>query len=502
MPKKDSSMHNKILILLLIWFFQTGVLSAQVMDLKRVSPESQGVRSSDVQHMFDSLMAISHGEVHGVMVLRHGKVIGELFPKPFAPEYHHTLYSASKTFVAAAVGIAIKENRLRLTDRLVTFFPELAPDTLSKELASITIIDLLTMTSGFQPDWNLRNIEHHWIRTLLTKEVKDPGETFRYDSMVSYLLSAIVQRVTGVSLLEYLKEHLFYPMHITDVYWEECPDHINTGGWGLYLQVESMAKFGQLLLNKGVWEGKQLLPAEWVELMTETNQETKMRDNYGFQLWHCPHPNAYRADGAFGQYIIVSPNEDMVVAITQANGGNGVYERDLVWNLLKKASDQPMQEGKEYTSLQHAQKEYALAVAGGKSNAKKQINLTAPIHLKRNKLDWRTIQIEQTKEVLKLKITTQTNETYCIEAGYQKWITNDMGEALPSYNIKAVHRMEGLPRRFKVAACYGWSKNNILECRIRYVNWITSLNLKIEEKKDDISISVKDLTQKGIYEIK
>ena len=240
---------------------------AQINELPRSTPEAEGVPSKAVTALFDSLMALPKTDIHSVVVVRHGKVIGEIYPAPFAPEYRHTMYSCSKTFVGAAVGLAIADNRLRLTDRVGAFFPELLPDSVSTNLADMTVRDLLTMTSGVTPDWNMRNLTPDWIRTFLAKPVKTPGKKFEYDSISTYMLSAIVQKVTGMTLLDYLKQKLFIPMHITDVAWEISPEGINTGGWGLHIQSESLAKFGLLLLNRGVWEGRQLLPASWVEQM-------------------------------------------------------------------------------------------------------------------------------------------------------------------------------------------------------------------------------------------
>ena len=143
------------------------------------SPESQGLKSENIQFCFDSLMNISHGEIHGVVVMRHGKIVAELFPEPFKREFSHTLYSVSKTFVATAVGLAVDDNRLRISDRVMLFFPEFYRDTISDGWADMTIRDLLTMSSGFEPDWNLRNVQSDWVQSLLNKTVNHPGSHFK-----------------------------------------------------------------------------------------------------------------------------------------------------------------------------------------------------------------------------------------------------------------------------------------------------------------------------------
>lgn len=216
----------------------------QINEIPRSTPEQEGVPSKALITTFDSLMALPKTDIHSVMVLRHGKVIGEIHPEPFKASDSHTMFSCSKTFVGTAIGLAIEENRLRLTDRVAALLPEYLPANVSEQLAALTVKDLLQMTSGIKPDWNMRNRCENWIQTYLSKPVEGVGSKFQYDSICSYLLSAIVQKVTGMTVLEYLKIKIFHPMHITDVEWEVSPEGVNTGGWGLRIQSESLAKFG------------------------------------------------------------------------------------------------------------------------------------------------------------------------------------------------------------------------------------------------------------------
>ena len=192
-----------------------GEAEGQTSALERATPESQGVPSEAVVGWFDSLMNVDATEIHGAMLLRHGKVIGEMHPKPFRAEYGHTLFSCSKVFTAAAIGIAVGENRLRVSDRVATFFPELLPDSIGDWLAKLTIRDLLTMQSGFEPTNAVRTKETEWVKKCLGgKMVAQPGEKFAYDSMNTYLLSAIISRVTGEKMVDYLRPRLFEPMGI------------------------------------------------------------------------------------------------------------------------------------------------------------------------------------------------------------------------------------------------------------------------------------------------
>ena len=183
-----------------LWIAIAALAMAQ--PLERSTPADEGVDAKAVAQFFDSLMHIPQTEIHHAMVVRHGKVIGELHPAPYRAQDAHTLYSESKTVAALAVGLCMDRHLLRLSDRLITFFPEQLPDSISPYLADITIRDLLTMQSGIKPDWNLRNHRTDWVRQLLRKEVTfAPGTTYQYDSMCTYLLSAIVQRTTGKTLI-------------------------------------------------------------------------------------------------------------------------------------------------------------------------------------------------------------------------------------------------------------------------------------------------------------
>ncbi len=489
----------RCLLLSFIWLFIPIVqLFPQTGDLPRVSPESQGVYSSDIETYFNEMLSCPTGEPHGIMVLRHGKVIGELFPKPFDASYPQMLYSDAKSFVGLAVVLAIEENRLRLTDRVASFFPDLLPDSISDNLASMTVRDLLTMTSGIQPDPLMRTTGADWIRRYLAKPVDKPGETFHYDSMCSYLLSSIVQRVMGQKTLDYMKERIFNPLHITLVEWEESPEGINTGGWGLRMQVESMAKIGQLLLNKGNWEGKQLISSEWVEEMTSSLQETGMMDTYGYHMWRCDYPNAYRADGALGQYIIVAPDEDMVVAITQANTSNGVAERHLVWNLLRKVRGDSLPDTNAYAKLLKAQNVYSLPSPEGKRSPRCLSKLTGwEISLGENGLDWKSMRLESGKDTLRIIVTTRANEQYTILAGRGEWLTTHT-DAYPPYTIRAVGRFQGVHPPFHVAGSYGGGSSEIF-LKVRYTSWGSGADLHLQLTKGQLSLQLKENGKRKAY---
>jgi len=481
-------LYKLVLLLLLVGSILVGEVSAQTGDLPRSTPEEQGVSSKAVHTYFDSLMALPNTEIHGVMVMRHGKVIGEFYPEPFKAEYQHTMYSCSKTFVSAAIGLAIAENRLSLNDRVAPFFAEYLPDTISDNLAAMTIHDLLIMGSGITPSGRLRVENGEWIKNYLGKHVKEPSAAFEYDSMCTYLLAAILQKVMGVNVLEYLQVKLFNEMNITQADWEISAEGYITGGWGMHIQCETMAKFGQLLLNKGEWNGKQLLTESWVEQMLTGHVKFRGR-GYGYQLWLCEYPNTYRCDGAFGQYILLMPDQDMVVAITECTMGSGVPQRRLVWDLIfPTLTDSPKKATSEYSKLVKAQKGYKFPVIKGSATSPISSSVIGKrMVLADNRLGWSTIEFTTVGGELKLRVYTTDNDCYDVVCGNGEWITTWI-DANPPYSVRYYNRYNGLDGKFAVAASYGWVDKSKLDVKLHYVNWISSLLLKIDFDSNEIEI--------------
>lgn len=342
-----------LVLLALVACKSTQKETAEVIDLPRAdTPE---VIDSVMNNFFaqaekDSL------DVHSVMIVQHGKVIFGCWQSEGADTVPHILNSVSKTFTASAVGLAINEGKLKLTDKVVSFFPDQLPAEQSDNLKAMTVRDLLTMSCGHDddPTNQERKPDEDWVTSFLAYPVThEPGTFYCYNSLGTYMLSAIVQKVTGEKIVDYLTPRLFEPLHIEKPRWDESPQGINTGGWGLYLKTEDLAKMGQLLLQKGEWNGKQVLPAEWIEEMTKkqvesinpgtrleqasergiTKENSDWMQGYGYQIWRC-RPGCYRADGANGQFIIVIPEKDAVIAIT-SNVQDMQKELNLVWeNIL------------------------------------------------------------------------------------------------------------------------------------------------------------------------
>ncbi|MDR1720207.1 MAG: beta-lactamase family protein [Dysgonamonadaceae bacterium] len=311
--------------------------------LPRSIPEKEGVSSEGILKFVEALEQSSGDEFHSFILLRHGKVIAEGWWDPFKPELKQTIYSTSKTFTSTAIGFAVAENLLTVDDKVVSFFPDLLPDTVCPYLEQMTVKNLLSMATGQEYE-SSRKVDN-WEQAFLATPVKyEPGTVFSYNSMATYMLSAIIQKLTGQRVLDYLTPRLFEPLAIEGAEWELSPTGVNTGGWGLRIHTEDMAKLGQLYLQKGQWNGKQILPASWIAEATsakilqkpEISDEQRSIDDwaqgYCYQIWRCRN-NAFRADGAYGQYIIVMPDWDAVIAI-QANVGNMQREINYVWDIL------------------------------------------------------------------------------------------------------------------------------------------------------------------------
>jgi len=287
------------------------------------------------------------------MLVRHGYVVAEGWWKPEAPDKPHVLWSLSKSFNSTAVGLAIAEGKLSLDDPVLKFFPEDAPANPSENLKAMKVRDLLTMSCGHDTEPQRVNGMPTVKQFLAHPVPHEPGTHFLYNTMGSYTLSAIVTRVTGQTELEYLKPRLFEPLGIEHPDWDSSAEGYSLGGYGLKLCTEDIAKFGQLYLQKGKWDGKQLVPEKWVEQATSKQVPNDKEGHskigidwvqgYGFQFWRCTH-NAFRGDGANGQLCIVMPDKDAVVAIT-ANTGDFQSEMNAIWNHLYPAfQSQPLPE--------------------------------------------------------------------------------------------------------------------------------------------------------------
>lgn len=329
--------------------------------MEPATPESQGVPSEAILKFIDgcekTFDAGDLGAMHGFVIVRHGKVIAEGSWKPFDTlNETHMLYSHSKSFTSSAIGLLADRGKIDLDERIVDIFSNEVPAKVSENLAQLRVRNLLTMNVG-KKDHLLRD-GGDWVKEFLSKDFfRKPGTGFKYDSDATYMLAAIVEKKSGMKMMDYLQKNMFDQIGITKA-WTTCsPQGIPCGGWGMNMTTRELARFGQLYLNRGDWDGKRVLSSDWVSLATTRQtwsgwqnvgvkalgEGTDWEQGYGFQFWRCRH-GAYRADGAGGQYTVVIPEKDMVVS-AHAGLGDFPKELDLIWdNLLPVLKDAPLAE--------------------------------------------------------------------------------------------------------------------------------------------------------------
>ncbi len=306
---------------------------ARAVSLPRSAPEAQDVSSTALLAFVNSLDQQIDG-MHSLMVVRHGHVIAEGWWTPYDAEHNHVLYSLSKSFTSTAVGFAVAEGKLSIDDEVLKFFPDDAPADPGNNLKQMRVRDLLTMSTGHQDEPPVGS-DVISAKSFFAQSVPHlPGTHFKYNTAATFMQSAIVQKVTGQTVLDFLRPRLFAPLGIEHPVWDTNFQGISLGGYGLRVRTEDIAKFGQLYLQRGGWNGRQLLPSEWVATATSkqtsngSNPQSDWNQGYGFQFWRCRH-NAYRGDGAFGQFCVVMPEQDAVVAIT-----SGVKDMQAVLNVI------------------------------------------------------------------------------------------------------------------------------------------------------------------------
>ena len=316
------------------------------------TPEQQGMDSPSLASMFDSIQE-QHANIHSLLIVRHGYLVTEAYFYPFRPDLKHNLHSCNKSITSALVGIAIQEGLLKgVNQPILELLPQPKVTDSDPRKQAITLEHLLTMTSGL--DWqeeipysSPRNSaiqmyrRQDWIQYVLGSPMADePGGKFNYNSGGSHLLSAIVQKSAGMSTLAFAQTRLFQPLGISDVFWPTDPQGINTGGGGLDLTPRDMAKFGYLYLRGGVWDGQQIVPAEWVKVSAEEHIGTHWGWGYGYQWWIRP-GGGYSAIGWAGQYIFVLPDQDMVVIFTGGLKSESVIPEEIVDNFIIPAVKSP-----------------------------------------------------------------------------------------------------------------------------------------------------------------
>ena len=487
--------------------------------LPRSNPEAEGVSSAGI---IDFLNAVDTGsiELHSFMFIRHGKVIAEGWWAPYGSDYRHLLYSASKTFTATAIGLAVSENRLKITDKVISFFPYSLPDSVSKTMRKMTVRNMLMMSTG-QDQEPRRGGNDDWIKSFIADVPdKEPGTVFKYNNTATFMLSAIVQQVTGQTVFDYLMPRIFQPLAIRGIDWDLNPQGINLGMIGLRLRTEDMAKFGQLLMQNGVWNGKQLIPKEWIKEATsfqiESNDPVNKRpkdlndwaQGYCYQMWRGRN-NSVRLDGMAGQYVMLFSDKDAIVVLT-ANARNTQNELDLVHNYLFTAikSDKalPVNPGLN-SELQKRQASLILkpVTAAGLSKSELELKISGKeFDLGDNSNNIESVYFAFNGDECSFAIKRDGNISI-IKTGKEKWeVSNTLTSSLlgtpriASKSVDANYKI--IQPIIKVAASYSWTDMNTLELTARFIEenlGSETIICKFSEANGAVNVSIEPKAAAG-----
>ena len=469
---------KKVFLLVLLGL---QVVAQNKLSLPRSTPEAEGVSSRGILDFLEAATKSKH-EFHSFMLIRHGKVVSENWWTPYRNDLKHTMYSTSKSFTATAIGFAVAEKTLSVSDKVVSFFPDDLPEKISPNLADLEIRDLLSMSVGHEKEnANFIATSDNWVKEFLkTPIVHTPGTKFLYNTPATYMLSAIVQKVTGQKVIDYLQPRLFEPLGIQNIDWEVDPKGINTGGYGLRLKTEDMAKFGLLFLQKGKWNGKQIIPAAWIEeassmkIMQDLPKGLTTRDSsdwhqgYAYQMWRCRN-NGYRADGANGQFIIILPEKDAVIAIT-AEAPDMQNEINLVWKyILPALKDSKLpKNAKALTELNAKSKSLAtpISVKNKASLWKEKISgKTYGVYSSTRAL--KAVKFEFEGDNLNVSLATDS-VNHTLKFGNGTWLENTTTKFGPYLVARARGNRIG-QSPFKTANSYTWIDDKTLELTLKYI---------------------------------
>ncbi len=474
---------HSLLVLFLCLLLCNGTLYGQKSatgTLSMSSPEAEGVSSTMIDS-FLNVVARSKHEFHSFMFLRHGKIVAQGWWNPYQSTFKHSLYSVSKSFTSTAIGFAVSEGKLTVYDKVVSFFPGSLPANMNPYLSGLTIKDLLTMSVGQEPDPTVKLAlnSDDWVKDFLALPiVHQPGSKFLYNTMASFMLSAIIQKVTGEKVVDYLKPRLFGPLGIKGADWEVNNQGINTGGWGLRLKTEDMAKLGQLYLQNGVWNGKQLLPRAWIQEATtykidqapgvskNKRDSSDWMQGYCYQFWRCRN-NAFRADGAFGQYIIVMPEQDAVIAITSETA-DMQGELNLVWKYLLPAMHPKKLQDNRAAQVKLQQHLAALNLPPLANKSSKTITTySKTFAIDSNGLKINAITFDINNNVCRLTFKVDS-ANYNINFETGRWVPDEtymqgiglLTKAKENFSLLLPYAVEG---------SFGWKDEQTLQLKLRYI---------------------------------
>ncbi|OAV75742.1 putative periplasmic esterase [Bacteroidales bacterium Barb7] len=468
--------------------------------LQRSFPEAQETASEGILSFLEAVE--TNGiELHSFMLLRHGKVISEAWWHPYKATTRQVMHSVSKTFTATAIGFAVDEKLLATDDKVISFFPDALPDTVSPFLQEMRIRDLLTMAAGFERTIEFTIDNPNWVKAFLAiPVVEQPGGRFVYNSYATYMLSAIIQKVTGMTVQDYLTPRLLEPLGITDVQWEKDGNGIIVGGWGMRIKTSDMAKLGQFYLNRGKWNGEQLLSEAWIaeassphifqqpERTAEENAGDFFAQGYGYQVWMCP-DGAYRADGANAQLVVVLPAKDAVIVTTSHTSQAGKL-MELMWtHLLPRMYDKPISDdanGRAELSGKLSSLQLPSPFASSQDTTYPR-NTTRAYQLEPNGQGFRSASFRFDKNGDCLLTLAGETASCDLSFGQERWNNGETEKAGAYYLVKRRNPAGMAP--FAVSGFSAWTQPEQLSLRLLYLNDSQHETYVCDFKGDRITIT-------------
>lgn len=460
--------------------------------LARKTPEGLGISSRAILDFTNAIEASSL-ELHSFMLLRHGAVAADGWWAPYGRDLKHQLYSLTKSFTSTGIGLAVQEGQLTVDDPVISFFPDDLPAEISSNLASMKVKHLLSMSTGHDKDTTgdmIASSDTGWVRAFLSLPVEhEPGTHFVYNSGASYVLSAIITKVTGQRLSEYLTPRLLQPLGIDGWSWELSPQGNDIGGWGLSLKTEDIAKFGQLYLNKGVWQDQRILSEEWVSQATSRQVsngdggDSDWAQGYGYQFWRCRH-GAFRGDGMFGQYCIVMPEQDAVMAITASvRDMQGVL--NLVWQHILPAMEKDSLPEDDTARDELAQKLTSLAIQPPGTQAHSPMA---------DQVSGRSLPVTQAGgeswvvtprfEYNRCSVAIGGRAGRCVlDCGLGQWLVSET-------HFPGLHPAGSAV--VKVAVGGGWSNDSTFEATIRFIETPTAVTIAVHYGSGEPRVEIRE----------
>jgi CubicO group peptidase (beta-lactamase class C family) len=467
--------------------FPSSGWAGDASDLPRASPESQGVSSQAIRQFLAAANA-SGISWHSFMLLRHGKVVAEGWWNPYEAQFVHSLYSLSKSFTSTAIGLLVKEGKLDIHAKVMSFFPEDLPANPGENFSAMTVRHLLTMNTGHAADTlpKMRASKDTWVRTFLAQPVEfAPGTHFLYNTGNTYMLGAILYKLTGQTLEQYLAPRLFQPLGIKGYDWETSPQGSNTGGYGLRVKTEDIAKFGQLYLQKGQWKGGSILTKAWVEEATSAQTTSQVNNGdwsqgYGYQFWRCTH-NFYRGDGAHGQYCIVMPEHDAVLAVTEQSP-DMQQSMNIIWDTLPAGMHASALPEDRAAQLELKKELAALSLPVVKGT------VNAAVSAKYDKKKFAFAANDHGVEQLAFNFSDKgcslsTGKTVPMKFGWEKWIVNDRRD-------KYVFTTgDFVPMPSLIAGTATWTDDHTLQLNVRFVEAIYGDRITCRFEGDKVTVA-------------